>query len=270
MNKIYALLIGTGILMAASCTQENQIQPDEVSYLRLNTEICTRAIVESSSFNTGDQIGVFVRNADGTDYVSGSYNILATYDGNWIFENEVPLSDAPATVYAYYPYNTGENLEDNLLWFDLNKEGGADDYLVATTTETFDASSPVANLQFKHVLARVTFSITCGAGNKYTLSSVVLRSPSHNLFHRGYIDLRTGRASQSLYNGDLGDIKVNTDAVVYETEPVIVEMLVYPLATEAAGDLTLELTMDGVPYIVSMPAVNWEAGRQYTYPVNFK
>ncbi|WP_277123081.1 fimbrillin family protein [Bacteroides ndongoniae] len=271
MNKIYTILFCcVGLLTIFSCTQQDDafMLNNESNYLQLSTEIVTRGIVESTTFNVGDEIGVCVTEADNThEYADGSYNIRATYNGSsWVMDQKVILTDKAAKVRAYYPYDS-EAMYGHLD-INLNAVDGADDYLVGSATATVDMNSPVAHIEFKHILTRLTLAISCSEG-EHLLNSVLLRSASNTLWAVASYSLLYG--SDYAYNGgrskDKHYIKKEVNATVNETRPQTVDILVYPIEGEE-GDYMLEVTLDGKPYIISLPAVNWEAGQQYTYPID--
>lgn len=271
MNKIYTILFCcVGLLTIFSCTQQDDafMLNNESNYLQLSTEIVTRGIVESTTFNVGDEIGVCVTEADNThEYADGSYNIRATYNGSsWVMDQKVILTDKAAKVRAYYPYDS-EAMYGHLD-INLNAVDGADDYLVGSATATVDMNSPIAHIEFKHILTRLTLAISCSEG-EHLLNSVLLRSASNTLWAVASYSLLYG--SDYAYNGgrskDKHYIKKEVNATVNETRPQTVDILVYPIEGEE-GDYMLEVTLDGKPYIISLPAVNWEAGQQYTYPID--
>ena len=271
MNKIYTILFCcVGLLTIFSCTQQDDafMLNNESNYLQLSTEIVTRGIVESTTFNVGDEIGVCVTEADNThEYADGSYNIRATYNGSsWVMDQKVILTDKAAKVRAYYPYDS-EAMYGHLD-INLNAVDGADDYLVGSATATVDMNSPIAHIEFKHILTRLTLAISCSEG-EHLLNSVLLRSASNTLWAVASYSLLYG--SDYAYNGgrskDKHYIKKEVNATVNETRPQTVDILVYPIEGEE-GDYMLEVTLDGKPYIIPLPAVNWEAGQQYTYPID--
>lgn len=270
MNKIYTILFCcVGLLTIFSCTQQDDafMLNNESNYLQLSTEIVTRGIVESTTFNVGDEIGVCVTEADNAhEYADGSYNIRATYNGSsWVMDQKVILTDKAANVRAYYPYDS--EVVDGQLDIDLNAVDGADDYLVGSATATVDMNSPIAHIEFKHILTRLTLAISCSEG-EHLLNSVLLRSASNTL--RTVASYNLLYSSQAISGGQSKDkhyIKKEVNATVNETRPQTVDILVYPIEGEE-GDYMLEVTLDGKPYIISLPAVNWEAGQQYTYPID--
>ena len=205
---------------------------------------------EISGINVGDEIGVCVTEADNThEYADGSYNIRATYNGSsWVMDQKVILTDKAAKVRAYYPYDS-EAMYGHLD-INLNAVDGADDYLVGSATATVDMNSPVAHIEFKHILTRLTLAISCSEG-EHLLNSVLLRSASNTLWAVASYSLLYG--SDYAYNGgrskDKHYIKKEVNATVNETRPQTVDILVYPIEGEE-GDYMLEVTLDGKPYII--------------------
>ena len=211
MKNICLLLLCAGAMVISSCTDNGEIEQTSGSnLLQISTEITTRSVLESSSFSTGDEIGVFVSNSTGKEYADGTSNIKATFNKQWQMDKPVSLTESPATVYAYYPY-CNNSIEENypyisgdFLYFDLRQNGdkGQIDYLFGQAEGVADINSPNANIHFRHVLSRLTFIIKRATSDQGQglLSSVALRSPSNNLFYMGYIYLKDGVAKDSGYN----------------------------------------------------------------------
>lgn len=64
MKNIYLLLLCAGVMVISSCADNGEIEQTFGSnLLQISTEITTRSVLESSSFSTGDEIGVFVQTA---------------------------------------------------------------------------------------------------------------------------------------------------------------------------------------------------------------
>lgn len=282
MNKLYTIIIAIIIgLCMNSCTQEysDDFISSNDKYLSISTEIVdTRAIVESVNFKEGDEIGINLYVAEnGWEYSDRLKNIKATYDGSqWILDERIQLYDIPLIIRAYYPYMDDEFLDfDPVVYhmsvpFDLEIESEPIDYLVGHATATVNEDSPIAHIQFRHALARLTFVISCDAGS-HTVSGLVLHSPNEELYNEGTINFHSGVTSLdgiTVSEGELGDIKVQTNFIIDENSQETIDLLVIPKREEYTRDLVMELTIDGKPYIIPLPAVNWEAGQQYTYPVD--
>lgn len=66
MKNICLLLLCAGAMVISPCTDNGEIEQTSGSnLLQISTEITTRSVLESSSFSTGDEIGVFVSNSTG-------------------------------------------------------------------------------------------------------------------------------------------------------------------------------------------------------------
>ena len=91
-STITLLLLCTGIIAFCSCSDENEGVVRNSS-LRITTEIATRSVIESTSFNSGDQIGVFAFDANST-------NVRATYINKWDLESDISLAEPPTPIYA--------------------------------------------------------------------------------------------------------------------------------------------------------------------------
>ena len=100
-------------LMLSSCSNDSNevITPaEEDVYLKVVTSMGeTRNVITSSTFSSGDAIGLFLRNSGGGN--NGS-NIKATYSSNqWSLAEKIRVGyyeeSTPLTVYAYYPYKSG-------------------------------------------------------------------------------------------------------------------------------------------------------------------
>ncbi len=80
-------------MVISSCTDNGEIEQTSGSnLLQISTEITTRSVLESSSFSTGDEIGVFVSNSTGKEYADGTSNIKATFNKQWQMDKPVSLT----------------------------------------------------------------------------------------------------------------------------------------------------------------------------------
>jgi hypothetical protein len=97
--KITSLLLCASMIGFYACSNENEEgQYTKSSSLRITTDITTRSVIESSTFNSGDQIGILASNGNQT-------NVCATYNNTkWTLEKSISLTETPALIYAYYPY----------------------------------------------------------------------------------------------------------------------------------------------------------------------
>lgn len=268
--KITSLLLCTGILAFTSCSNENKNGIDSFdNTLRVRTDIQTRSVIESTTFSGGEQIGVYALNSEGVKYSEGSWNMRATYDARWYFDNKLSLTTQPATIYAYYPYSEGASPE-NMVKVNITPDPktGQPDYLYGKSEKTVNAAYPEAYITFKHALARITLDIkksSTDAGNG-VLTQVCLRNAAGytSLSIAGDMDIKTGYINPAL--NENAAITLTTNYTLNNASEQPVDILVIP--TEfPENSVELELTIDGSLYIVKLPSTVWQAGQQYTYPI---
>lgn len=268
--KITSLLLCAGILAFTSCSNENKNGIDSFdNTLRVRTDIQTRSVIESTTFSGGEQIGVYALNSEGVKYSEGSWNMRATYDARWYFDNNLSLTTQWATIYAYYPYSEGASPE-NMVKVNITRDPktGQPDYLYGKSEKTVNAAYPEAYITFKHALARITLDIkksSTDVGNG-VLTQVCLRNAAGytSLSIAGDMDIKTGYINPAL--NENAAITLTTNYTLNSSTSQLVDILVIP-AEINENSVELELTIDGSPYIVKLPAIAWEAGEQYTYPI---
>lgn len=261
----YNFLIAWSIIALCACTN-NEFGDDEQnvldSSLRIHTEIVTRSVIETTSFADGDTIGLFVSNP--------AYdNVRAEYDGtNWSFER-IELGETPTPIYAYYPYRN-RAVGTNLISVNLTPTALVDgpiDYMYGQSTYDVNIDSPDAHITFKHALARITLSIKRDANDNGDgfLSHVCLRNTNRNtvISYAGMLDLTTGIISDR----ENGVIALDTDCYIPTETSQEIDLTVIPVSIESEDMAEFELTIDNRPYIIKVPVANWEAGKQYVYPI---
>lgn len=147
---ISAVLLFTGIF--SSCTQEGE----KMSVLSVNALLEVPTKGQITSFADGDQIGLLVTDLDGGNYdnCDCSFNVSGTLgSGIWSLNGDIVLL-SPASVYAYYPYNS--TVTDGTA---VPVEAASQtDYLYAEKGMA-DVNNPVVTFKMKHALALLKFSI---------------------------------------------------------------------------------------------------------------
>lgn len=278
-----------GMASLISCNnEEDAIIRDEGNLLKINTCIAdTRDVVTGTTFRYGDQIGVYVRTSDGKEeYTAKSSNIKATFSDSgysWNLESDVTLRNDAATVYAYYPYNanvtsTGDSIDINIT---QNLTTGQPDYMYGSCSDVNQANT-TANIKFYHALARITLAVTKGTtdvgdgkitgisldrGQQLQAGSpstgwIPVKNPINAV--QGRMDLKTGgiKATQQKEAQVL-----STNYIINEKEATNIEILVIPINILFTSYAEVTLTIDGCPYSINLGSPNWEAGKQYTYPI---
>lgn len=308
MNIKY-ILLSLAILLTA-CSSDNDefnVTDAPTAHLTISTEIVTTRAFETGlkndvEFKEGNEIGFWLFDMSGNDYCRytneiSTWNRKATYrNANWNLEEILTLTDVPAKVVAYYPYqktsssNSGTRaLAPNLLRLNhpiayINIESyphndGQQDYLWGESVDSVDSRHPNVHIKFKHVLPRITFEVQKSNNNAtdsiYIRSAILKNSADDGfticttgqLYENGRIDKFgvTGQR-QSITNG------YTTPVLLNKGETRTFDFLVLP--TEVAeGSVILSIEArkgtTGVfqYYDISIPATQWEGGKQYTYPV---
>lgn len=260
-TRIISLFFLIGVFSFFSCNNNEERLETRNNLLRITTDIATRSVIESTSFNNGDQIGVFAFDANST-------NVHATYGNKWDLESDISLTETPTPIYAYYPYTT--DCDYQTFKVDIAPDAivtGQADYLYGKSVEDVSATSPEALIRFNHALARITLSIKRSADDAGygVLSNVCLQNTGSNtvILTSGWMDVTTGVISST----NAGSISFDMNYTLSNETAQNVDILVIPTAMEKEGMAELILTIDGSQYTVNMPADTWEAGQQYTYPI---
>lgn len=147
------MLLGTAF---ASCLQDDMPQADGEYPLALTARVdgmATRS-AGKDAWADGDEIGVRI----GTDDATGRYKLNA---GGGVKEAITPVywqSTASATVTAWYPYKAQTDVD-----ISNQKDGfAAFDYLTATAEN--QAYNSTVSLNFKHQMAKVSYTLQKGDG----------------------------------------------------------------------------------------------------------
>lgn len=308
MNIKY-ILLSLAILLTA-CSSDNDefnVTDAPTAHLTISTEIVTTRAFETGlkndvEFKEGNEIGFWLFDMSGNEYCQytneiSTWNRKATYrNANWNLEEILTLTDVPAKVVAYYPYqktsssNSGTRalppnprLNHPIAYINIESyphNDGQQDYLWGESIDSVDSHHPNARIQFKHVLPRITFEVqksSDNATNEIYLRSAILKNSADG----GFTICTTGQLYE---NGSVRKLGVTGKSITNGyTIPVLLnkgekrtfDFLVLP--TEVAeGSVILSIearkgtTGSFQYYEISIPATQWEGGKQYTYPVTLK
>ena len=300
---ISALLLTLGAISIASCSQEedNAMMQEKGNLLKIRTSVTdTRGVITGTTFQKGDEIGICVTTVDGHDYTGNSQNIRATYTGSdWQLEQEVELTDDEAIVYAYYPYNA--NATDSVdIYLNPTTTPEQTDYLQGSC-QGVSINNTTANIQFKHVLTRLTLAVTKGAndvgegvisrvrienGLQYYNGQYVGERPTKRdtkIATRGKMSIKTG-ANRKITSQEDYFVEIPVNCTINASEAQNIDILLLPVSyssiqvnTWSTTRINVILTIDGDEYRFTLDAVpessglfptySWKAGQQYTYPI---
>lgn len=257
-SKVFTILfVLAAIIPFSACTNEEGIV-DNSTDLRISTSIESRAVITSTTFSKGDNIGISLPEQ------TKKSNILATYNGNdWELSKRIPLSVKEEPVYAYYPYNGDYTDLKVPVWID-----GTTDYLYGKSQGNVNMSNSEAHLVFKHALARITFSIKLSNENSSskTLSEIILKNVGEitAISNWGMMDITTGEFIEKT----VGNVHYKLeDKSISSNNLLNIDMLVIPTIIETGNQVEAVFFINGKQYVIPMPAATWEAGQQYTYPI---
>jgi len=165
---ISALSLATLLLGMASCTSDDvQDMTEKTASLELRTDIApTRAIIEGTQFTEGDSIDLVMQGT--ANNVSSCRARLEK--GQWVLDREVLLNKNRVGICGI----TVKSDLKNTSLYDWNgsivptETGNQTDILVGTQIldkYAVNSNNPYAYLQFRHLLARVSFDIKQVGGN---------------------------------------------------------------------------------------------------------
>lgn len=283
MRSIILIAALAAVVTLMSCTKsENEVCNDSKdAVLGVNPTFpdapATRATI--SSFPESSEIGLFVTTGlDGNHYndVLSNYNVKLTYSGNsWSMSPAVYLSSNPATVFAYYPYNSSNNNRAGI----PIEHTSQTDYLYGTHTPgqgVVNSDNATVNLTMKHALSLIQFRLN---KENYTGPGVVTKIEIANkkrnvLYSEGIISIETGAF--------IGISERNTAAFIQNTsglytlqsafpttEYAYLKVMVLPVRSlENVGDVAINFTIDGKVYCFEVPdGTAWNSGEKNTYTV---
>lgn len=298
-------LILSMIVLLTACSTENEdykVVNVPKACLTISTEVVTTRSFYTNIYNVfpkGSKIGLWIFDKDGNDYSrytneTTTWNRKATYENStWIMEEQMTLTDVPAKVVAYYPYqeNASSRVKTRAIpptlhivrpiaEIDISSFGhndGQPDYLWGESVDSVDNQHPNARIQFKHVLPRITFEVQKSNGNSTDaiyLRNAILKNSTENgnticttglLYENGSIG-KTTVTGQSITNSLLAPVPLdNGETITFDF---------HVLPTEVAkGSVILSIEVrkgnsgSMQYYDIPIPATKWESGKQYTYPV---
>lgn len=308
-KQLMNLALISGLLLTAGCgddqntgTAENN---DPVELWISPRVTLTRGVVDGTAFADGTTVAVY---AEGTDYTADKSNNYAKYkysSSAWNSDgsDKIYLTNAEATIYAYYPTTTkydNSDLTIPVTLLEASAEITATDNattgtpIAAATTEVdcmyAEAVTGVTNksnqikgveLVMKHALSMVSFRVYAtdyeGAGK---LTKIVLKdinatgttlskgtTPKMNIT-TGVIT--EGTAADATYTRTIKD---GYTLGTTDSDAKRFSIMVLPISTSIGNDnIQAVFTIDGADYSVNLtpPSDNsgaWPAGKNHLYTV---
>jgi hypothetical protein len=230
-----------------------------------------------SDFEEDSKLGLFITKGNlGEHYSTSNFrNILSTLTaGIWKQTPSVNLYAHNATVYAYYPYYSG-----NTNGAEIPVQSGLTDYMYGTHTvgqAAVNKDNRTVNLTMNHALALVQFNIYKANypwQGRLDLVRINNAPGKTVVYYSGKLNIQTGEITD-LSGADRG-IQINSSPLLTipddksTDEKDYVKLLLIPTSqTVSRGEVLITFEIDGKEYSWEVPAgTQWKQGTKYTYDV---
>ena len=223
----------------------------------------TSSIIKSratdSNWDAGDEIGVYMQNADdASTYLNINVKYANSDENTDGFTSETPITYPGGDValvnfMAVYPYS--ENVTDGNYTFTLGNDLSKNDIMYASST-LVEAGTDNVGLTFKHKLSKIVLNIEDENGNPLNNATVSIDKQCKE----GVLNMSDGTVAAQ--GTPLYDEKVNflgKDNGVYET-------IILPDEARE-GRIILITTSDGRIYRCPIDNISFDSSKKYTFPV---
>lgn len=292
------------LLVAASCSSEITVTENEGPVeLQITPSVAlTRSAVNDASGM--DKVAVYATGADYTDAKNNNYAVYTNKTSSWDNEgsSHIYLTNAEATVYAYYPteiqYTAGSlTIPVTLLptadiaaasdATTIATATGEKDYMYATSVKADNTSAKKeVTLTMNHVLSMVSFRVLKDATYKGpgSLTKIIVKdvntggstlstgtSPTMKITDG---TLTQGAAQDATYERNITGGGYTLTAVEGTSKKF--GMLVLPITSSIGADnIEATFTVDNANYSVKLPAPTdnsgqWKAGSNQLYTITLK
>lgn len=256
------LLLGLVLgLVITGCKKDlnNTVNDETVGTTVSFTSSIIKSRATDTSWETGDEIGVYMQNADdATAFLNTNVKYLNSSENINGFTSQTPIAYPGGEVslvnfMAVYPYN--ENITDGSYLFTLGNNLSDNDIMYASSS-LIEAGTANVELTFKHKLSKIVLNVKDEAGNPVTGASVSIDKQCVN----GSLNMADGNVvAQGTPSYDTSVNFADKGNGVYET-------IVLP--DEARdGRIILITTAENVVYRCPINNVVFESSKRYTFPV---
>ena len=223
----------------------------------------TSSIIKSratdSNWDAGDEIGVYMQNADdASTYLNTNVKYANSDENKNGFTSEMPITYPGGDVtlvnfMAVYPYS--ENVTDGNYTFTLGDDLSKNDIMYASSP-LVEAGTNNVDLTFKHKLSKIVLNIKDENGNPLNDATVSIDKQCKE----GVLNMSDGTVAAQ--GTPLYDEKVNfsgKDNGVYET-------IILPDEARE-GRIILITTSDNRIYRCPIDNISFDSSKRYTFPV---
>ena len=265
MKKLFTLASLATLLFSCS---ENIAENPFKEKLPINISVDVQTRANDSTFESGDAVGLYVVNYDGT--TAGTLKAEGNQADNteFVFNGSGWNSDEPiywkdkntsADFYAYYPYSASINIaaQPFAVEADQSTEDNfwASDFLWGKSTKVSPTSNAV-NIQTNHVLSRIIVEIKPGSGFTSELWEAATKSVKIcDVKTNATINLATGVAIATGNNGEIIPLATSSNY----------KAMMVP-QTVADDSKLIVVTVDGTEYIYRT-GYTFKANTQHNFSI---
>lgn len=308
-KQLMNLALISGLLLTAGCGDDQNTgtaENNDPVELRISPRVTlTRGVVDGTAFADGTTVAVY---AEGDDYTTAKGNNYAKYkysSSAWNSDgsDKIYLTNAEATIYAYYPTTTLYNttsltipvtlLEteseiaavDNINGTSIAAAAGEVDCMYATSFPKVTNKSNQTKgveLTMNHALSMVSFRVYKAADYEGTgkLTKIVLKNVTGTTLSKGTsptMNIKTGAITEgtptaATYTRTIKDGYTLEDTAAGAGAKKF-SIMVLPISTPiGSNNIQATFTIDGAEYTVKLtqPSDNsgaWPAGKNHLYTV---
>nr|WP_303924506.1 fimbrillin family protein [Bacteroides intestinalis] len=310
-KQLMNLALIFGLLLTAGCGDDQNTgtaENNDPVELRISPRVTlTRGVVDGTAFGSGATVAVY---AEGTDYTADKSNNYAKYkysSSAWNSDgsDKIYLTNAEATIYAYYPTDDKHNITNLTIPVTLlegteattitavNNVTGTS---IAAATGEVDCmyAMPVlkvtnksnqtkgVELTMKHALSMVSFRVYKAADYEGTgkLTKIVLKNvDTGTTLSKGAsptMNIKTGAITEgtptaATYTRTIKDGYTLEDTAAGAGAKKF-SIMVLPISTIGNDKIQATFTIDGAEYTVKLTAPSdnsgaWLAGKNHLYTV---
>lgn len=292
MKKLI-LFITLAATITCCSTDTDFLSMDKIMPQNAPLKITTRILSTESlsfvqEFTKGSVIGIHVTHGNAGDLYKNDIrykNIrveAASITNRRIDWQQTPityLNTQPATIYAYYPYQSQTNFNPASIPVHISPDAHAtNDYMYGTHArgqKAVNNVSPTILLTMKHALSLITFRVSLARGTvgTFTLSAVQLgnKAGCNTLFSKGTMDITSGVVIRETDTNGSTLLTLN-DPVVLDTQSVSpLQLMVIPTDKPIGeGEVEALFTINSSTYKFTIPTkTSWDKGQRYMYHLCF-
>lgn len=261
VKKRYALIAALSMLIATSCTNDNE--PEAARGIAFQSNVQTRAVKEN--FISGDAFTVW--GGYGGDAINVFNGETVTFDGaNWSYAGtRYWVSRKTYNFYAVYPTGYGTCSTDGTITVLFNFDASTNTDLMTAEALGMNGSKPqTVPFTFRHELARVSVVVQNESGIAGTATQVSFS----DIFTTGTLTRSSSTTNASWSYTDNRPISESNISISATGETKLLEDLL--LIPQALNGKTLSVTIDrsGTTLAGNLNLSGlWKAGHTYRYVI---